>query len=223
MNGRFESKVQQPVYGEYSHFIRDKYLSTIGVLRRQCEHLIATGVLFGSSWRTLNSHTTRTTRDNDSELSKAPTTVTTPSSIAARSAVSSHKPAKNTRSVATRKGVISRQPVHDPVTRRRFIWVDEDIEGEAVVAVRQKTWARLKSEQQRGTSGMVRRTLARPIFDLVGTASSGRELDEVGNMDQHRHSVGFAKQHLNVRGRVQSAAKRNFVAVGFEKFDDFEG
>ena len=51
-----------------------------------------------------------TSSDHDSDASKAPTTITTPFSIAARSGVSSHKPAKNTRHIHHRRPVIPSQP-----------------------------------------------------------------------------------------------------------------
>ena len=51
-----------------------------------------------------------TSTDRDSDDSKTPTTITTPFSIAARSAASSHKPAKNTRNIHRRRPIIPSQP-----------------------------------------------------------------------------------------------------------------
>ena len=46
-----------------------------------------------------NNHTTMASIDDESELSEAQSTVTTPFSIAARSTVSSKPPAKRTRNI----------------------------------------------------------------------------------------------------------------------------
>ncbi len=54
---------------------------------------------------TFNHHITITSNDHDSELTKGPRILTNPMSIPARSTVWSHKPAKDTRNVSSRRGV----------------------------------------------------------------------------------------------------------------------
>ena len=53
-----------------------------------------------------NNHITMAHSDDESELSEASTTISTSFTIAARTTTSSHHPAKQTRNISTRRGVV---------------------------------------------------------------------------------------------------------------------